>query len=140
MGVGLIRGSAAALGVAMVATLGGCLSRKLSVTSEPPGATVYANDIELGRTPLEAAFTYYGSYDVRVELDGYEPIRRKVIARAPIYEYPPIDLLAIAMPFRIDHTVRWNFKLEPMRETTEPREALEKGMLDRAAELRREIR
>jgi hypothetical protein len=138
--MGLIRISAAAFGLAALAALGGCLSRKLSVTSEPPGATVFANDVELGRTPLDAAFTFYGSYDVRAELDGHEPQRMKVVAQAPIYEYPPFDLIAILMPFHIDHTVHWHFKMEPMREASEPREVLEQGMLERAAELRKEIK
>src|SRR5262245_17787927 len=138
--MGLMRHSAAAFGLATVAVLGGCLSRKVSVTSEPPGATVFANDVELGRTPLEAEFTFYGSYDVRVGLEGDEPRREKVIARSPIYEYPPVDLIAILMPFHIDHTVHWHFKMQPMLEATESREVLEQGMLQRAAELRREIK
>jgi hypothetical protein len=109
------------------------------VTSEPAGATVYANDVELGRTPLTAAFTYYGSYDVRVEMEGYEPSRMKVYANAPIYEYPPFDLIAIAMPWTIDHTVKWHFKLAPTLESTQSKEDLEMGMLDRAHQLRAKI-
>jgi PEGA domain len=128
------------LGLLLVCTvLPGCLTRHVSVTSEPSGATVYANDVELGRTPLTAAFTYYGSYDVRVEMEGYEPSRMLVYANAPIYEYPPFDLIAIAMPWTIDHTVKWHFKLEPSLESTQSKEDLDKGMLDRAHQLRAKI-
>src|SRR3954462_13445796 len=83
----------------------------ISVTSDPPGAVVYANDVELGRTPLEASFTYYGGYDVRVEKEGFEPYRAQTDAVAPFYEYPPFDLIAVMLPWTIEPTTRWNFKL-----------------------------
>ncbi|MFZ4574356.1 MAG: PEGA domain-containing protein [Phycisphaerales bacterium] len=112
--------------------LGGCLERQLLITSEPPGAAVTVNDIELGRTPLEADFTFYGDYDVLVTLDGHEPIREKRTASAPLYEYPPIDLLASAVPARIEHKVRWHYVLAPSLETTQSKEDLEHGLLERA--------
>jgi hypothetical protein len=123
-----------------VAGLGGCVERRVSVTSDPSGALVYANDVELGLTPLEASFRYYGTYDVRVEKEGFEPQRLNVAAREPLYEYPPLDIVAMAVPANIEHVVKWNFKLEPMREAVESREELEKGLLERAKGLRGEIK
>src|SRR3954462_11401197 len=96
-----------ACGAVLAVGLGGCLERRVSISSDPSGAVVYANDVELGRTPLEAAFTYYGTYDVRVEKEGFEPRGVRAKARAPIYESPPVDLLATAAPFRIETVVRW---------------------------------
>lgn len=116
--------------------LAGCLERKLSITSEPPGALVYANDIELGRTPLEADFTYYGKYDVRVELEGHEPLRTMASADAPLYEIPPFDLVAMALPFTFEKTVRWHFDLKPMLESTLDSRQLEDELVARARELR----
>jgi hypothetical protein len=43
------------------------------------------------------------------------------------------------MPWTIDHTVKWNFKLEPMLESAQSKEELEKGMMERAHELRAKI-
>jgi PEGA domain len=131
---------AAIIGIAAVALLGGCLERRVSVTSDPSGAVVYANDVELGRTPCEASFTYFGAYDVRVEKDGFEPLRQRVQARTPIYEYPPIDLVATAIPVHIEKVVKWHFKLEPALETVQGREQLEAGIVQRANDLRANIK
>ncbi len=114
------------------AILPGCLQRKILVTSEPPGAIVEVNDVEIGRTPAETDFTFYGDYDVRVKLDGYDTIREKKTASAPLYEYPPFDLVATALPFDIENTVKWHFILQPATTTPEK----EGAILDRARELR----
>jgi hypothetical protein len=133
------RGLLVGVAVAFGAVLSGCLERRVSITSEPPGALVTANDVELGRTPCEASFTFYGSYDVRVELEGYEPQRLKVVAQSPLYEYPPFDLVAIVMPWQIENVVPWHFKLERQLESVQPREQLEAGLLERAQALRAEV-
>ncbi len=91
--------------------LPGCLERRIQVTSEPPGATVWLNDVEVGRTPLKTGFKYYGTYDVRVRKDGYEPIWTPRTANTPLWEVPPIDLAATALPVRIEREVAWHFDL-----------------------------
>ena len=50
----------------------------LRVTSDPPGATVYFGDTELGETPLEASALPLRRSEVRVELEGYTSARRDV--------------------------------------------------------------
>ena len=52
----------------------GCVRRTISIVSNPPGALVWLNDREVGRTPIEVEFLYYGTYDVRIVKDGYEPL------------------------------------------------------------------
>ncbi len=120
--------------VSLCGLLLGCSTRTLEVTSDPPGATVVANDVELGRTPLSADFTYYGSYDVLVTKPGYEPLRTTTSANAPFYEYPPLDLAAA--PARPHTTIRWHFVLTPAAEVTTDKETLERDLLDRARALR----
>lgn len=120
---------------AILLGLPGCLTRRITITSNPPGATVWLNDAEVGRTPLSTDFTYYGDYDVRVKLDGYEPINRRMTAEIPPHEIPPIDLAAEAFPGRIDHEVKWHFDLVPALETSMPREQYESELLERAADL-----
>ncbi|MEM0983155.1 MAG: PEGA domain-containing protein [Planctomycetota bacterium] len=110
--------------------------RIIRVTSEPPGARVWLNDSEIGVTPAEATFEYYGVYDVRLRLDGYEPIRTGKKAYAPIREYPGIDLIADLSPISFEHVTEWHFDLEPMRERTQPLERLERELLVNALGLR----
>ncbi len=48
----------------------GCIERLITVSSQPPGALVYLNDEEVGRTPVTVPFRFYGVYDVRLEHEG----------------------------------------------------------------------
>jgi hypothetical protein len=120
---------------AILLVLPGCLTRRITITSNPSGATVWLNDAEVGRTPLSTDFIYYGDYDVRVKLEGYEPINQRMTAQAPIQEIPPFDLLAEAFPSKIDHQVKWHFDLVPALEASMPREQYEKELLERATDL-----
>ncbi|HRQ73350.1 MAG TPA: PEGA domain-containing protein [Phycisphaerales bacterium] len=128
-----------ALTLVAVATLTGCVERRLSVTSDPPGALVYINDLEVGRTPLQTSFLFHGWYDVRVELEGYEPLRTEAEAAAPVYEYPPIDLVAEALPMKIRNTQRWHFVLSPLAEAALTGEEAEGLLAERARAMRAEL-
>ena len=99
--------------LACLAVLPGCLERKITVVSEPPGATVWLNDVEVGRTPCTTGFMYYGEYDVRLQKEGFEPVSTHKSARTPLWEIPPIDLAATALPVTITRDVQWRFDLDP---------------------------
>lgn len=122
--------------VAVGAVLPGCIERKISITSEPPGAVVWVNDVEIGRTPAETDFTFYGEYDVRVKLEGYEPLRTHMAAEAPLHEYPPFDFFATIAPWDHSTTVKWHFVLEKRAEDVKDPEATERELLERAKEMR----
>lgn len=122
-----------------LALCGGCLDRTLIITSDPPGANVTVNDVEVGRTPVEASFTYYGTYDVLLTLEGHEPLRTRATARAPVYEYPPVDLIAEAVPARVRSEVRWHFTLQPSPEASVPATRLEADVAERARALRERL-
>ncbi len=117
----------------------GCVERRIVVTTEPPGALVYINDLEVGRTPLQASFLYHGWYDVRVELEGYEPLRTEAEAAAPVYEYPPIDLVAEALPMKFRNMQRWHFVLTPLAEGALTSEEAERLLTERARSMRAEL-
>lgn len=112
--------------------LSGCLERTITITSEPPGALVCVNDVEVGRTPVKTGFTYYGDYDVRLRKEGFEPLVTHRKAAAPIYEYAPVDLAATAVPARIQTNLVWHFELTP---SPDPKTG-EDGLVQRAKELR----
>lgn len=116
--------------------LAGCIERRIRVTSEPPGAIVWLNDREIGRTPVETGFTFHGDYDVRLALDGYEPVHTERRAEAPVHEWPGIDLVATALPITFDNTIEWHFDLEPSLEVTQQRDAYEADLIERAERLR----
>lgn len=80
----------------------GCVQRTMTITSEPPGALVYMNNQEIGRTPLKRDFTWYGVYDVQLRKEGYETLNTKAMIIAPIWQWPPWDLLAELWPWAKD--------------------------------------
>lgn len=118
----------------LVLVLGGCIQRRIVVTSQPPGALVWINDVEIGRTPAETSFTFYGAYDVRLEMPGFEPVHTSRRTKAPMHEYPGPDLIASALPKKFETVIEWHFDLVPT--TSEDPERAEAELLDRARDLR----
>lgn len=120
--------------VALVGLLAltGCTERRMFITSDPSGALVTLNDVEVGSTPCEVDFTYFGVYDVRLQKPGFEPLITKAEAKAPFHEWPVIDLVAMAVPVKKKTHIDWHFVLEP---AVEDRAAL----MERAAEVRQQL-
>jgi hypothetical protein len=84
---------AAAALVALLVTCSGCVRRRLTVRTNPPGAQVFIDDQEIGTTPCSAAFVYYGTRKITLMKDGYrtETIFQKI--PPPWYEITPLDFL-----------------------------------------------
>jgi hypothetical protein len=112
--------------------LPGCLSRTLTITSTPPGATVWLNDVEVGRTPLTTEFEWYGTYDVRLRLEGHEPVVTGRRIKAPAHELPGIDFFTTIAPVTFRNEVSWHFDLEASLERSTEPAALEAQILERA--------
>ena len=110
----------------------GCVRRTISITSEPPGALVWLNDREIGRTPVDVDFTYYGEYDVRLVKDGYEPLVTSGKATPPVWDNVPLDLGAELWPEEINSRIAWHYELAPA--SSDPA-----VLLDRASSMRAEF-
>lgn len=89
----------------------GCIERTIHVTSEPPGAMVWVNDVEVGRTPVDVEYEWEGAYDVRLMLEGYEGVWEKRIVKGEAHDLPGLDLLATVAPARFRSEARWHFEL-----------------------------
>ena len=87
--------------------------RTISITSEPAGAAVTLNDIEVGRTPVEVDFTWFGVYDVRLTKPGYEPLITTAEAEPRLHDQPGLDLLAAFIPGGTETIIDWHFTLTP---------------------------
>lgn len=119
--------------------LPGCLKRTIVITTAPEGALVWLNDVEVGRTPLETDFTFYGTYDVRIRREGYEPIITSRKADAPIHEAPGVDLIAEALPVNFHNKVEWHWVLTPVGENVLGKLEAEQALIERANAMRAEI-
>lgn len=92
----------------------GCLRRRLTIRSNPPGARVFVDNYEIGRTPCSTDFIYYGTRQIRLVKDGYETLTVQQPIPAPWYDIPPIDFVTEnVVPTKIhDHRVV-DFVLSP---------------------------
>jgi hypothetical protein len=71
----------------------GCVRRRLTVRTTPPGAQVFIDDQEIGTTPCSAAFTYYGTRKITVMKEGYRTETLYQQIHPPWYELPPLDFV-----------------------------------------------
>jgi len=80
--------------IAVLLAQSGCVTRRMTIRSNPPGALVYVDDYEIGATPVSTDFTYYGTRKIRLVKDGYETLTVMQPMPAPWYQYPPADFIA----------------------------------------------
>jgi hypothetical protein len=102
---------------------GGCVQRTLQVDSNPPGALVYLNGEETGRTPMRKNFLWYGTYDVQLRKEGYETLSRRTKVWAPWWQWPPFDLFAEMFPLEDRHEARYTMK-PVTAQITDPQQVL----------------
>ena len=118
----------------MAALAAGCgVERTLQVQSEPPGALVYLNGEEAGRTPMRKTFLWYGTYDVQLRKEGYATRSERTRVWAPWWQIPPVDFFVELLPLRLrdHHVVR--YRLDPETEQqTDPQHVIERGERMRA--------
>jgi hypothetical protein len=71
----------------------GCVRRRLTVRTTPPGAVVSVDNQVIGTTPAASSFTYYGTREIRVEKDGYRTESLKQKINPPWYQFPGLDFV-----------------------------------------------
>ena len=92
----------------------GCVERRMTIISEPAGATAYLDGDELGQTPVTTSFLFYGGREIRLEMKGYETIRTIEHIKPPMYERFPIDLVSdVFIPWTITDRHFLPYKLRP---------------------------
>jgi len=88
----------------------------MTIRSNPPGAVVFVDDQEIGRTPVSSDFTYYGTRKLQLIKDGYETLTVKQTFPPPWYEIPPLDFISENFwpsELRNEHLV--DFQLQPQQ-------------------------
>jgi hypothetical protein len=88
-----IRGIVVAAVALVVAFPAGCVQRRMTIRSNPPGALVYVDDYQIGTTPVSTDFVYYGTRKIRLVKDGYETLTVRQPVPLPWYQVFPIDFV-----------------------------------------------
>jgi len=113
--------------------ISGCVRRRLTVTSNPPGAMVYVDDRAIGTTPVSTPFTYYGTRKLQAVRDGFETVTTLEPMETPWHQVPPLDFFSENLwPWELRDERVVNFDMVPQRD--HPTQEI----LARAERLRRE--
>jgi hypothetical protein len=64
----------------------GCVERRYTVRTDPPGALVYINGEEAGISPVSVNYEYYGDRRVTIQAEGYETINSTIPIRPPWWD------------------------------------------------------
>lgn len=102
------------LGVVLLSASTGCIQRRLTVRTNPPGALVYIDNYEIGTTPVATDYVYYGTRNVRIVKDGYETLEVKQYIPAPWYDWFPLDFVTENLvPVELRDERALDFELKP---------------------------
>ena len=72
----------------------GCVHRRLTIRSDPPGALVLIDGTERGYTPYSMDFYYYGTHEIQLVKPGFETLTVQQKVSKPWYQYLPIEFFA----------------------------------------------
>jgi len=87
------RAVVAAVAAAALFPAAGCVQRRMTIRSSPPGALVYVDDYQIGTTPVSTDFIYYGTRKIRLVKDGYETLTVRQPFPMPWYQIFPLDFV-----------------------------------------------
>jgi hypothetical protein len=92
----------------------GCVQRRLTIRSNPPGALVYVDNYEIGTTPVSTDFIYYGTREIRLVRDGYQTLTIPQPIPPPWYQFYGVDFFAEnVIPWEIRDQRVLDFQLVP---------------------------
>jgi hypothetical protein len=127
------------LAAMLCALASGCVTRRMTIRSNPPGAYVYVDNYPVGTTPCSTNFIYYGQRQIRLVKDGYETLTVEQPIPAPWYQWFGIDFVTENLiPGEIRDERTLDYQLQPQRivpreEVLANAEALRRGSLGGAA-------
>lgn len=103
-----------AVALAATCALTGCVERRYTIRTDPPGALVIANGEPIGTTPVSKSFTFYGDRSFRIIKEGYQT--QDVVAkfRAPWYDNIVTEFFTENLnPYTFRDEVEFNYTLQP---------------------------
>jgi hypothetical protein len=94
----------------------GCVSRRLTIRTDPPGALAEVDGRRIGFTPASLDFTYYGTREVTLSMPGYETLTVQQPVPPPWYQVFPFEFFADNfLPFRVTNRHDFTYRLQPRR-------------------------
>ena len=113
-GVRWIRYAFVVMTVCFAGVSTGCMHRRMTIRSDPPGALVLIDGDEIGYAPAQTDFTYYGTREVMLVKDGYETVTTMQKVRTPWYQIFPLDFVSDnLLPFKVTNRHEFSYRMRP---------------------------
>ena len=121
-----------AVAIVALGAFTGCVERRYTIRTDPPGALVIVNNEAIGTTPVSKSFTFYGERSVRIIKEGYETKELIQPIKAPWYDNLLTEFFTENLnPFTFRDEVEFNYKLDPAR-PADPNDVIARGETVRA--------
>lgn len=99
--------------------LPGCVHRRMTITTNPPGALVMMEGEEVGYTPMAMDFTYYGTREITLIKDGFQTKTVMQKVKAPWYQRGPLEFATDNFALhKINDRHEFHFDLDPLAPTS----------------------
>jgi hypothetical protein len=122
-----------ALAAAVLCT--GCVERRYTLRTDPPGALAIVNGEEIGQTPVSRSYYYYGDREITFILDGFETKTVIQPIKAPWWDNLVTEFFTEnLLPYNLRDEREFAYTLTP---ASTPRAA---DLRDRAEQLRSQAR
>jgi hypothetical protein len=106
----LIAGFFAACGSA------GCVERRYTIRTDPPGALAIVNGDEKGLTPVSSSFNYYADREIILIKDGYETKRVIQPIKAPWWDNLLTEFFTENLiPYNLRDEREFTYTLSPVK-------------------------
>jgi len=98
----------------------GCVERRYTVRTDPPGAQVIVNGESLGPAPASHNFYYYGDREITLVMDGYETKTLIQPINAPWWDNYLTEFFSENLvPMVIRDEREFTYKMEPARQPSQ---------------------
>lgn len=92
----------------------GCVSRRMTVRTDPPGALVMLEGEKIGYSPVSFDTTYYGTREITLVKPGYETLTTLQKISPPWYQIPPLDFISDNfLPFKLTNRQDFFYAMNP---------------------------
>lgn len=126
---------AATLMLVGVGLVSGCVERRYTLRTDPPGALAIVNGEEIGQTPVSRSYYYYGDREITFILDGHETQTVIQPMKAPWWDNLFTEFFTENLvPFTLRDEREFRYQLQPAKAPAA------NDLRDRAEQLRSEAR
>ncbi|HEV3167967.1 MAG TPA: PEGA domain-containing protein [Isosphaeraceae bacterium] len=105
-----------AVGLASLWLVGltGCVHRRYTIRTDPPGAVAIVNGKEVGPTPVSVNYTFYKEHEIVLMLEGYQTQRIIQPIPAPWWDSLPLEFFVEnVVPISLRDEREFQYKMVP---------------------------